>query len=135
MKAKSKKADLLLLGGLLLVGLVLVLVVLLTGKTGAYAQVRVDGTVVATYSLDEDRTETIQGVNGGTNLLVIQDGTAEVTEASCPDGLCVGMGKISKNGQSIICLPNKVVVEVVETAEEQDASDDTGLDVVVGGKQ
>ena len=57
--------------------------------------------------------------DGSYNLLVIQDGKADVTEASCPDGICVNHRAISKQGQSIVCLPNKVVVEI-ENGEESD---------------
>ena len=44
---------------------------------------------------------------------MIRDGGARIEEASCPDRLCVGMGVIRRAGQSIICLPNQVVVEIV----------------------
>ena len=47
------------------------------------------------------------------NKIKIADGKVWVTEASCPDKLCVKQGKIDKDGQSIICLPNKVVVKIV----------------------
>lgn len=133
MNVKNRKAELLLVAGLLAVGLVIALVVYLTGSTGASVQVRVDGKLVASYDLAEDRTETIQGVDSGTNLLVIEQGSAYVKEASCPDGLCVNMGKISKNGQSIICLPNKVVVEVVSSDDQEENPNQ--VDVAVGGNR
>ena len=73
--------------------------------------VTVDGEVLGEYSLDED-TEIRIGDNEKYNLLLIKDGVAQISEASCPDKLCVNQGKISFDGQSLICLPNKVVVEV-----------------------
>jgi hypothetical protein len=121
---KTWKADVLLLCGILAVGCGIAALLLLTGQKGATVQVRVDGTLVETYALTKNQTYELQGANGGTNLLVIQDGTAWVEEASCPDGLCRNMGKISKNGQSIVCLPNRVVIEVTdgqETAADIDA--------------
>jgi hypothetical protein len=127
-QSKRGKADLLLLGGILAVGCVLGLVLLLTRHSGTQVQVRVDGEVVANYSLSENRTYEIQGVNGGTNLLVIENGEAWVEEASCPDGLCQNMGKIRQSGQSVICLPNKVVVEICSDGEESD----TGVDMIAG---
>jgi hypothetical protein len=48
----------------------------------------------------------------GTNVINISDGYARIAEADCPDKLCVKDGMISKPGQSLVCLPNKVVVEV-----------------------
>lgn len=70
--------------------------------------VKVDGEIEAVYSLGEDKEIEI---NGGTNTLVIRNGKADMTEADCPDKLCVKQRAISRNKESIICLPNKVVVE------------------------
>ena len=69
---------------------------------------KVDGEIEAVYSLGEDKEIEI---NGGTNTLVIRNGKADMTEADCPDKLCVKQRAISRNKESIICLPNKVVVE------------------------
>ena len=124
-KRKPRRADLLLLLGLLAFGGIIGLCLLLTGRSGGEVQVRVAGETVGTYQLNKNRSVTIDGV-GGTNLLVIEDGTAAITEADCPDALCVNMGKISRAGQSIVCLPHQVVVEVVEE------SDDGGVDLIAG---
>ena len=82
----------------------------------------VDGQEVAAFPLDVDITYDIEGAGGGRNLLVIEGGQAYLSDASCPDLLCVHMGKISRAGQSIICLPNKVTVEIrgKEKSEEYD---------------
>lgn len=121
---KRLNPNLLLLLALLAAGAVLAAAVLLTGHRGAQVQVRVDGRDAGSYSLLTNRTVTIAGYNGGTNLLVIENGTARVEEASCPDGLCVNTGSISRTGQSIVCLPNRVVVEITgETGDEEQALD------------
>ena len=52
---------------------------------------------------------------------------AFLKEASCPDHLCINMGRIRKTGQSIICLPNKVTVEIRGKKESDD-----GIDAIVG---
>ncbi len=79
----------------------------------ACVKVTVDGKVYGTYSLSKDDTIEIKNVDGDvTNTLVIKDGVADVTAADCPDHLCVKQKAISKEGESIICLPNKVVVTV-----------------------
>ena len=83
----------------------------LTRSEGAYVLVTVDGEIFGEYPLDED-TEIRIGEGEEFNLLVIKGGEAHIAEASCPDKLCVNQGKISFDGQSLICLPNKVVVEV-----------------------
>ena len=79
----------------------------------AFVRVTVDGKVYGTYPLSKDDTIEIKNVDGDvTNTLVIKDGVADVTSADCPDHLCVKQKAISKEGESIICLPNKVVVMV-----------------------
>ena len=82
---------------------------------GSTVQVEVDGTVIGTYPLSVDReVEIITGGNGEElNLLVIKDGKATVTAATCPDGICAAHRPISREGESIICLPHKVVVTVI----------------------
>ncbi len=81
------------------------------------AVVTIDDVEYGRYPLTEDMTERIALPDGAYNLLVIQDGKADVTEASCPDGNCVRHRAVSKKGQSIVCLPNKLVVEI-ENGEE-----------------
>lgn len=78
-----------------------------------YVEITVDGDLYGTYSLNEDCTIRING----TNRLVIKDGHAEMDWADCPDQICVNHSPVNKNGESIICLPNKVVVSVVSPEE------------------
>ena len=123
-KKRSLRNDLLLMGILLLVAVVGGLALWLFGKTGDVVEVTVDGAPYATFSLAEDRVEEIRtGTDGaGLNLLVIQGGKASVQEASCPDGICSAHRPISKVGESIVCLPNRVVIAVQGEATE-DAPD------------
>ena len=88
---------------------------------GSTVQVEVDGTVIGTYPLSVDReVEIITGENGEElNLLVIKDGKATVTAATCPDGICAAHRPISREGESIICLPHKVVVTVIGGSGEE----------------
>ena len=72
--------------------------------------VKVDGKVTGTYPLAKDQKIRI---NGGTNILTIKNGKAKMTDADCPDQAA------SKNHESIICLPNKVVVEVDGSEESE----------------
>lgn len=78
--------------------------------------VKVDGKVTGTYPLAKDQKIRI---NGGTNILTIKNGKAKMTDADCPDQLCVHQKAASKNHESIICLPNKVVVEVDGSEERE----------------
>ena len=68
---------------------------------------------IADYSLTEDGTYILKTKNGE-NVLVIKDGEASVTEADCPDGVCIRMGSISKTGENIVCLPHRLVVQIEE---------------------
>ena len=110
---RLRRADLILIVILLAAGVILSIGAVILSRTGESVQVRVSGRVVASYPLSEDLEVEISGADGGVNLLVIRDGGARIEEASCPDRLCVGMGVIRRAGQSIICLPNQVVVEIV----------------------
>ena len=108
-----RRADLMLIAVLLAFGVVLALGNVLFSRAGQTAVVRVFGKVVAAYPLSEDREEEIAGAHGGFNRLVIRGGGAWMEDADCPDRLCVGMGVIRRAGQSIVCLPHQVTVEIV----------------------
>ena len=93
-------------------------------KDTANVVVTIDGEVYGTYPLSEDRTERIELPDGSYNILVISDGYADVTEASCPDQICVKHNHIRYSKESIVCLPNKVVV-TVEGGEENEIDGST----------
>ncbi len=120
MEQKERKKyirDLILVGALLIAALLVLLVIRnrqeRETETDAVVTVRtVDGDEV--YPRNKDG---VFSLNGGTNTLVIENGEAWVSEANCPDKVCMGMGKISKNGEFIACLPNQVII-VVEGGEE-----------------
>ena len=92
-------------------------------KDGSFAVVTVNGTETARYSLSEDAEIRLESENGGFNILVIKNGKADITEASCPDHVCVDQRAISKTGEAITCLPNKTVITV-------DGGEDAEIDFV-----
>ncbi len=103
----------------ILIGLILVLALIwgcfqffIWGRDGAVAVVSQDGQVIGSYSLSEDMELEITDDREGKNTLVIEMGQANITEADCPDKLCVKQKAISKNGESIICLPHRLVIEI-----------------------
>lgn len=120
---KHLRSDLLLLGALAAAGLALLLVLHLARETGARVVVRSDGEQIASFSLSETVEYTIQTRDGGVNELRIADGAVWLESANCPDRLCVKQGKIRYAGDSIICLPHGVVVELT-------GEDALGLDAV-----
>lgn len=101
--------------------IVIVLVVLVifsvffysTRKTGNIVVITHYGNVSGHYDLSHDQEIKIRDKNGNiTNTVCIDDGVVYMKSADCPDQICVHQGKKSKDGESITCLPNKVVVEV-----------------------
>ncbi len=84
---------------------------------GSSVVVEVDGKTVASYPLD---TDGVFVLNGGTNTLEIKDGRARISDADCPNMQCVRQGWISRGGQSIVCLPNKLIVTVTSSDRSVD---------------
>ena len=78
-------------------------------QTAGIVKVTVDGEVFGTYSLKKEQEVEINE----TNRLIIEDGQVDMIEADCPDQICVEHISISKNKETIVCLPNKVIVEIV----------------------
>ncbi len=74
--------------------------------------VTIDGESYGTWPLSEDHEEDIDTPYGH-NHLTIRDGSAQMTEADCPDGLCMHQGRISRPGEMIVCLPHRVIAEVI----------------------
>lgn len=112
-----KKFDYILLFGTIGFALILLLLGNLVSTKGAYVIISVDGTEQKRYALTEEIEEDIQGLEEGHVHLVIHNGVADVTDASCPDQLCVSQTKVSKAGETIVCLPNRIVIKVVSDEE------------------
>ncbi|MBS4981258.1 MAG: NusG domain II-containing protein [Lachnospiraceae bacterium] len=85
-----------------------------------YLKIKVDGEVFREVSLKENEEIAI----GEHNRVKIENGQAEMIWADCPDQICVRHSKISKNRESIICLPNKVILEIVDKADEGSKEND-----------
>ena len=92
--------------------------------SGAEVLVSLEGEELLRLPLSGDARETI-GEGDKFNVLVISDGEAWIEDASCPDHVCVQSGKVSLDGQTIVCLPNKLVISVL-------GGEDSGLDGVAG---
>lgn len=101
--------DIILILLLLLIAFSLFFFLFKDKKEGERVVVTVSGKVVGEYSLKEDSEYSI---NDGSNVLVIRDGKAYMERATCPNKECIKMGEISLVGESITCLPNRVVVTV-----------------------
>ena len=115
---RKRKNDLVLIVAILLVLAIAAVALFFLMQEGDTVVVLVDGEVWGEYALGEDQTVEIR-TDMGYNLLVIQGGEASVREASCPDGICSSHRPVSREGESIICLPNRVVVEIRSGDREQ----------------
>ncbi len=111
-----KKQDAILAACLVLVSVIIFLIIHFTMEDGERVVVYQDSEEMTSYDLNSDGEYEIN-TDAGTNVLVIEDGKAYIKEADCPDGLCIKMGKISKSGENIVCLPHKLVIQI-EGGEE-----------------
>ena len=116
-----KKSDIILIGLLLLLSLASFGAVTLYSKLSTRepeAVVFLKGKEKGRYSLSDNITLEIPQEDGTYNILKIQDGKADMIEASCPDKVCVRQHQVSGQGESLVCLPNQVVVEIQNGPEE-----------------
>lgn len=91
------------------------------GAAGAYAVVSIRGAETARYPLAEDLTVTLG--DEAYNILTISGGEAFISDANCGDHTCIHTGRISLEGEQIICLPHELVIEIVGgEANELDAA-------------
>lgn len=79
---------------------------------GTFAVVVIDGKETAQLDLSRD-TEKVFSSDLGENTLVIKSGTAYISNADCPDGICSDHKPIKNSGETIVCLPHKLVVKIV----------------------
>ncbi len=118
-----KKKDIILIGTILVIALVSFLVLnLRSNHTGNTVIVSVSGEIYGKYPLNENRIIDVNE-NKGHNRIVINDGKVYMEEADCPDKYCVSQGKISKTGETIVCLPHKLSVEIKNQSEATDEID------------
>ena len=125
--ARKIKNDIIFIAILLLVIAIAGCLLLVFRKEGDMVKVTVNGELYGEYSLNKDRVVEIKSENGY-NVLVIEDGTAYIKDASCPDGVCSAHRPIKHGGASIICLPNKVVVSIESNGNS--VEEDNELDIV-----
>lgn len=106
--------EILIIIGLMAACLIGIITFYLLTATNEPLSVRVtrQGEVIAIFPLAEDRIETFSDTSGS-NTLEISDGTAKMIDADCPDHICVKTYPISNPGETIVCLPHKLVVEVI----------------------
>lgn len=140
MKQFIRKADIILFILLVAIGLAASAALSLShgeAESGARVIIESGGDLYARYPLSDDRTvvvpapkqiradapaadtdEPASSQYDYYNVVVISGGTVSVTEASCKNQVCVKHGRISRPGESIVCLPNRLVVRIGNGSEE-----------------
>lgn len=129
-----KKRDFILIGVILVVAISAFVVIKLFQEEGDYVVVTVgEGTnrhEIARFNLSEDG---VYVLNGGTNTLKIEGGKAWMIYGDCPKikGDCTRQGKISRDGQEIVCTVNDLIVTVHKSSAGE-SGEETGPELVPG---
>ncbi len=104
---------------IILVLIVSIISIIIIGKATSnydttYAEIYVDGNLYKKYSLDKNLNEVVTiETKHGKNIIEIEGYNVRMIESSCINKLCIKQGTIHKQGQLIVCLPNKVVVQII----------------------
>lgn len=127
---KIRKGDIIVILGLIFLsfGLNFAINKVTTGYEGDLLVVEQDGKVIEKLPMDKD-TEYKVEYGGHYNTIVIKDKKAYIKEADCQDQICTHMHPIEKEGQTIICLPHRLFLEL--ESHGQDKKDDDTIDKVV----
>lgn len=124
---KLKKGDLAILLVLIIAALVwLSKDIIWPDTVKKQAVIKIDGEIHSTINLDDSNemkeiplTLPGEGDNAVHSTIITEKVDIWVEESSCPNKICVKTGKISKPGQSIVCLPGKVVIYIESTEKSQ----------------
>lgn len=90
-------------------------------RAGTWAVVYQDNAEVQRIDLSEVKepyTITLTGEDGRENCILVEPGGISMQSAECPDKICVRTGKIHASGKPIVCLPNRIVIEILPEGEE-----------------
>ena len=115
-----KGNDIKLLAALLIFGMALLVFNMTNEEPGAKVKVILGQDVYGVYELSEDREIAIGDAGApAMNIISISNGSVKMKEANCPGGDCVMMRAIDKTGQSIVCLPNKVLISIEGAGDKE----------------
>lgn len=117
-KYTTKKRDIVLAAVLLILGITGVLIVKYGLKSGNTADIYIDDKMVQTIDMSVDDEYTFQ-TDKGSNTVEVRNGAVSMKSADCPDKVCVRMGTKNRNGETITCLPHKLVIEVHGGQEQE----------------
>ena len=118
----SNKKLIAIFSGIFLFFCLLAIILCNTSYSGEIVQITVDGKIYRKADLSQDDRFLIETENG-TNAVTVKDGKIYMESADCPDKLCVRHGPLKNKYDSIVCLPNRVVIEYIK---------DSDIDAVAG---
>ena len=112
-----KKIDLLLIAFFILLAISLVFIFAIANSAvSTVAAISVDGAQIFTINIEQNESEAFTIVSpNGINEILVEGGMVRMIYANCPDQYCLRMGAISGIFQTIVCLPNRVIVEIQNT--------------------
>jgi len=109
---KTDRLWLIFLGVVAALCLLCIALIPLFSSPGTVAEVYQNGKFLQTLSLDEPVGYTLFASNGGSNTITVRDGRICVSQATCPDQVCVKQGWVNTDATPIVCLPNGLVIQV-----------------------
>ena len=88
------------------------------------ARITLDGELIREIPLDEveESYSFVVDSESGSNTILVEPGRIRVSEADCPDQVCVNQGFISDGTVPVVCLPHKLMIEIVGGGEAFDAA-------------
>lgn len=122
MNLRVRAADIILIAVITVSSLLFLTIPSLTrNETGAEAEIILNGKTYAVLPLDKDTRLEIKNVG----TVVVSGGSVHIENASCKDKLCEKTGSINHKNQTIICLPNKLIIRII-------SDDDSEVDGIAG---
>ena len=102
-----KKGDIILFFAIIVISVALIIGIFLFNKEGEVAVIKEDNQILGKFPLNQDAEISLEH-----NTVTIKNNEVFVSSADCPDKVCFKTNPINKRGETIICLPNKVIIEI-----------------------
>lgn len=100
-----------------------------SNEDGSYLRIELNGKEYGRYPLNKDKTFKIKIGEDEYNVVEIKNKEVRMKEANCRDLLCTHMPSIKKVGETIVCLPHRLILEIISS---DDKKNDDEIDKVVG---
>lgn len=100
-----------------------------SNEDGSYLRIELNGKEYGRYPLNKDKTFKIKIDEDEYNVVEIKNKEVRMKEANCRDLLCTHMPSIKKVGETIVCLPHRLILEIISS---DDKKKDDEIDKVVG---